>query len=115
MAYLLNADDTVDYSQDDGPSTEVVNIRDTILEGSFLPITALLSTAKLSMSEAESIVFDLKQGATLVHYVGHWGNIKALRYFLTLKINLLKQDIFGQTIIHYASRSGKVGLLKFLF
>ena len=35
--------------------------------------------------------------------------------FLTLKINLLKQDIFGQTIIHYASRSGKVGLLKFLF
>jgi hypothetical protein len=60
MSFLLSADDTVDYSQNDEPSLEVINIHDTILEGSFLPITLLLSTSKLSMSEAESIVYDAK-------------------------------------------------------
>ena len=52
--------------------------------------------------------------AMLVHYLGHYGNIKALRYFVAKGINIQKTDKFEQTIVHYATRQGRLGILKYL-
>jgi len=64
-------------------SEEEISIEETVLEGSFLPVTALLASGSLSIKDLNEMVFDPSQGAKLIHYLGHFGNIKALRYFMS--------------------------------
>ena len=56
----------------------VQNIRDTVLQGSFMPAAAVGETLDLN-----SFPFDIQQKSLLVHYLGHFGNVKALRHFET--------------------------------
>ena len=52
----------------------------------------------------EFIVEDGQRGK-LVHYLGHFGKIKALRTFVErFKLDLEREDMNGQSIVHYAAR-----------
>ena len=63
----------------------------------------------------DSYVVDENQGAKLVHYIGTFGNVKALKTFLkSFQVDLAAQDNYGQTIVHYAARRGQLALLKYL-
>ena len=54
-------------------------------------------------------IIDEKQGAKLVHYLGTFGKIKALKTFMEkFDIDLSATDIHGQTIVHYAARKGEL-------
>ena len=60
-------------------------------------------------------VVDHTQGAKLVHYIGTFGNVKALKTFMTrFSIDLAAVDTHGQTIVHYAARRGQLSMLKFI-
>ena len=50
-----------------------------------------------------------------MHYLGHFGNVKALRTFYELfDLALNTEDQSGQTIVHYATRNGYLGVLIYL-
>ena len=50
-----------------------------------------------------------------MHYIGTFGNVKALRVFIKkFNIDLAAQDMHGQTIVHYAARRGQLSMLKYL-
>ena len=58
-------------------------------------------------------VIDMDQGAKLVHYIGLFGNIKAMKTFMKkYDMNLAAKDTNGCTIVHYAARKGQLALLK---
>ena len=60
-------------------------------------------------------MIDHNQGAKLVHYIGTYGKVKALKTFLTrFGLDLAATDMHGQTIVHYAARRGELGMLKYL-
>lgn len=60
-------------------------------------------------------VIDGSQGAKLVHYIGTFGNVKALKTFQRkFQMDLAQQDTHGQTIVHYAARRGQLAMLKYL-
>ena len=50
----------------------------------------------------------------MIHYVGHFGDINALRCLIKFGFDLRRSDKFGQTIVHYAARAGRLGILKVL-
>ena len=50
-----------------------------------------------------------------MHYLGHYGNLKALRTFtMRFGLDLTRLDVHGQSIIHYAARRGELGIIKYL-
>ena len=89
-----------------------INVRQTIIEGSFLPVTLL---AQQGHSTVNEYVIDHSQGAKLVHYIGTYGKIKALKTFMTrFGMDIAATDIHGQNIVHYAARRGELQMLKYL-
>ena len=89
-----------------------INVRQTIIEGSFLPVTLLAHQGHFPVND---YVIDHSQGAKLVHYIGTYGKIKALKTFLTkYGMDLAATDMHGQTIVHYAARRGELNMLKYL-
>ena len=60
-------------------------------------------------------IIDTKQEAKLVHYIGTFGNIKALKTFMMkFDLNLKETDKNGCTIVHYAARRGNLAMLQYL-
>ena len=81
-------------------------------QGSFLPVTLLALAGKFPTNE---FIIDPKQGAKLVHYLGTFGNVKALKTFMDkFNIELGAVDTHGQTIVHYAARKGELAMLMYL-
>ena len=64
--------------EDQKPATELIH---TVLEGTFMPISCLAANGNLTKTDLNTIIFDKNQGACMIHYIGHFGDIKALRYF----------------------------------
>ena len=51
----------------------------------------------------------------MVHYIGTYGKIKALKTFITkFGMDLSATDIHGQSIVHYAARRGELNMLQYL-
>ena len=97
-----------DEEQDDG----AFNVRETVFQGSFLPITLL---AHKGLVDVNQFIVDLQFDAKLIHYIGHWGKLKPLKCFVEkLGIQLDSKDKFGQTVAHYAARKGQLGCLVYL-
>jgi len=68
-------------------------VRETVLQGSFLPITLL---AHKKFIDVESFIIDPSFQAKLVHYIGHFGKLKALKCFVEkIGIDLNATDKFG--------------------
>lgn len=103
-----SADTNVDESD------ESQNLLSTIRAGSFLPITALHCSNQIDNDHLLKLTIDYSQGAKLSHYIAHFGNLKAFRYFVPQVFPYELEDRFGQTVVHYAARSGKLGILKLL-
>jgi len=55
-----------------------IDVRQTILQGSFLPVTLVASKGLIDVNE---FIVEGGQRGKLVHYLGHFGKIKALRTF----------------------------------
>lgn len=58
----------------------MIDVRLAITQGSFLPVTLLAQSGKFPVND---YIIDMNQGAKLVHYIGTFGKIKALKTFLT--------------------------------
>ena len=90
-------------------------LTDSVISGDFGPISALAHIKAIDTATLNSLIFDKTQRAGLVHYLGHFGSIQALRYFTELGLDLNQEDAFNQTIVHYACRQGRLGILKHLY
>ena len=89
-----------------------IDIKETIIQGSFLPVTVMALAGKFPIN---TYVIDPQQGAKLVHYIGTFGKVKTLKTFISkFAIDLAAQDKNGQTIVHYAARKGQLQMLKYL-
>ena len=96
----------------DETSSAEINIKETIIQGSFLPVTVMALAGNFPTN---TFVVDQSQGAKLVHYIGTFGNIKALKTFVrNFRMDLAVKDNYGQTIVHYAARRGQLSMLKYL-
>ena len=62
-----------------GAVGETIDIRDSIIQGSFLPVTVMALAGNFPIND---YIIDGSQGAKLVHYIGTFGNVKALKTFL---------------------------------
>lgn len=60
-------------------SATEIDIRETIIQGSFLPVTVMALAGNFPIN---SYVVDPAQGAKLIHYIGTFGNVKALKTFV---------------------------------
>ena len=67
--------------QQEDDSTAEIDIKDTIIQGSFLPVTIMALAGNFPTN---SYVVDPSQGAKLVHYIGTFGNVKALKTFVKM-------------------------------
>ena len=56
-----------------------MDIRQAIIQGSFLPVTVMALAGKFPVND---YIIDQNQGAKLVHYIGTFGNVKALKTFI---------------------------------
>ena len=89
-----------------------IDILEKVTQGSFLPVTLLALAGKFPTND---YIIDAKQGAKLVHYIGTFGNIKALKTFMEkFDLQLGAMDTHGQTIVHYAARKGELAMLRYL-
>ena len=89
-----------------------IDLLDKITQGSFLPVTLMALAGQFPTND---YIIDEKQGAKLVHYIGTFGNVKALKTFMEkFDIDLAAVDTHGQTIVHYAARKGQLKMLKYL-
>ena len=60
-------------------------------------------------------IIDTNQGAKLVHYIGTFGNVKALKTFMMkFDLDVTQTDKNGCTLIHYAARRGELAMLQYL-
>ena len=72
---------------------EEINIREAIIQGSFLPVALMALAGKFPMND---YIIDASQGAKLVHYIGTFGKVKVLKTFLNrFKIDLAVTDNHG--------------------
>ena len=82
--------------------SSAINLRQTISQGSFLPVTLVASKGLLAVND---YIVDESQGAKLVHFMGHFGKLKALRTFVdNFELKLDVEDACEHTIVHYAAR-----------
>ena len=81
---------------------QTIHLKQTIAQGSFLPVTLVASKGLIDVNE---FVVDASQGAKLVHFMGHFGKLKALRTFVDrFDLRLDEEDSAEHTIVHYAAR-----------
>ena len=77
-----------------------------------MPATLVASQGHLDVN---TFLVNASESAKIVHILGHVGNIKALRTFHEeFGMELNAEDKNGQTIVHYAARSGNLGILLYL-
>lgn len=57
-----------------------IDIRQAIIQGSFLPVALICLAGHFPVND---YIVDRAQGAKLVHYIGQYGHVKALKTFLT--------------------------------
>ena len=89
-----------------------INIRDAIIQGSFLPVTVMSLAGKFPYND---YIVDKCQGAKFVHYIGYFGKVKTLKTFVEcFNIDVAAKDNNGQTIVHYAAKRGQLSMLKYL-
>ena len=63
-----------------------IDIKETIIQGSFLPVTVMALAGKFPV---DTYVIDPQQGAKLVHYIGTFVKVKTLKTFISkFKVNL---------------------------
>ena len=84
QSYGISSTSTLDRSaiqesESDNPDAVEIDIKETIIQGSFLPVTVLALAGKFP---TDSYVIDPNQGAKLVHYIGTFGNVKTLKTFM---------------------------------
>ena len=90
---------------------ERIDLKRTIIEGSFLPVVALLKQGSLNVED----MIDEGQGLRLIHYACYFGKIKALRCLVEIfNADVNATDYRGQTPLHVASVSGELGPLLYL-
>ena len=64
-----------------------------ITQGSFLPVTVMALAGKFPIND---YIIDKSQGAKLVHYLGTFGKVKALKTFMErFDIDLAATDTHG--------------------
>ena len=61
-----------------------------------------------------NFIVDYNTGGKLIHYIGHFGKVKALKALLARApdLDLASLDFYKLTIAHYAARSGETAILK---
>lgn len=97
---------------DEDEGSNSIDVVERILQGSFLPVALLCYKEEFALNE---FIVDPSSQAMLVHYLGHYGNVKALKTFVeSFDLDLNSVDKFGQTILHYAARRGQLNLLQYL-
>lgn len=87
-----------------------IDIRLTVQQGSFLPITCLIERGELDPTK---YIIDANTGAKVIHYTGHFGKLKALKALVEVYgLNPAKQlDFYNLTVAHYAARQGQLSIL----
>lgn len=90
-----------------------IEVRLTVQQGSFLPILCLIENGEIFGSD---YIIDANTGAKVIHYTGHFGNLKALRTLVEeYQIDPCTQvDHYKLTTAHYAARSGYLSVLVYL-
>lgn len=65
--------------------------------------------------DPNTYVVDHTTGAKVIHYIGHFGKLKALKAFLTkFKVDPNILDFYRLTVAHYAARTGELAILVYL-
>eukprot|EP00347_Sterkiella_histriomuscorum_P000327 403376303 len=86
-----------------------IDIRLTITQGSFLPAMALIENKLL---DPDTFIVDPNIQAKIIHYVGHFGNVKALRSLIEVQgADSNVQDSYKLNLAHYAAREGHAQVL----
>ena len=90
-----------------------IDIRLTVQQGSFMPIIGLVARKEIDPTK---YVIDMNTGATVLHYTGHFGKLKALKTLIEVfGVDPITQlDSYKLTAVHYAARSGELSVLVYL-
>ncbi|CAI2359157.1 unnamed protein product [Moneuplotes crassus] len=90
----------------------VINVVQSCIEGQFKPLLACIQRGFIN----KDVVIDPQIGRRAIHLIAHFGNIKAMRVINEVcEADMTAKDFQGLNVFHYASGSGEIETLKYLY
>ena len=101
--------------EEEADTTELQNAARRVMQGSFLPIMAILETQTGDESLDPNVVIDSEQGLGILHSAAFYGKIKPVRALIErYHADGTMSDYRGQTPLHIASLSGNLETVVYL-